>query len=131
MNATAKASMRISSWEESAYSTVSGTSLAQADSPATFTGDLEGSSKVRTLLVYPAGAAPSFIAHQTFEGSLHGRTGSFVLEQSGRFEDDAAHVTWKVVPGSGTGELAGLSGAGGYVAPTGTESIDVELTYEL
>ena len=131
MNTTATVSMVITGWEEKEYTTSGGLSLTQADSPATFTGDLEGASTTRTLLLYPADAAPTFVALQTFEGTLHGRTGTFVLQQTGTFADNAAHVTLAIVAGSGTGELAGISGSGGYVAPSGEPSINVELTYEL
>jgi hypothetical protein len=45
-----------------------------------------------------------------------GRRGSFVLQSSGTYADNTARVTWFVVPGSGTDELAGLSGQGGYTS---------------
>jgi Protein of unknown function (DUF3224) len=49
-------------------------------------------------------------------GCLAGRTGGFVLRAEGTWQDGAARTTWSVVPGSGTGDLGGLRGEGGYTA---------------
>lgn len=125
----ATASMTIDSWNEEAYAAAGAVSLAQADSPASFTGDLQGSSTVRTLLAYPTSAAPSFVALQAFEGTVLGKKGSVVLQQLGTFKDNAAHVELSVVPGSGTDELKGVSGTGSYVAPSGEPAISV--TFDL
>jgi Protein of unknown function (DUF3224) len=45
----------------------------------------------------------------------------------GGFEQGAASTRWTVVEGTGTGDLAGLEGDGGYVAKQG----DPEVAYEL
>ena len=48
----------------------------------------------------------------------------------GSFADGAASGTWRVIPGSGTGGLAGLRGSGTSVAtstPPGTFTFDYEL----
>jgi hypothetical protein len=42
---------------------------------------------------------------------LNGRTGSFALQHFGTMEDNKFDLTVKVVPGSGSGELTGISGA--------------------
>jgi hypothetical protein len=63
-------------------------------------------------------------------GRLGGRSGSFVVETNGVYEGGEARTTWSVVPGSGTGELAGLRGEGGAVAPggpNGTYTLDYDL----
>jgi hypothetical protein len=39
-----------------------------------------------------------------------------VLQVSGTFADGVARADWFVVPGSGTEDLSGLRGEGGYVA---------------
>ena len=45
-------------------------------------------------------------------GKLLGRAGSFVLQHEGTFSDGLARSSYFVVPGSGTGALARLSGEG-------------------
>jgi hypothetical protein len=44
------------------------------------------------------------------QGLLAGRRGSFVLQHSSTMEGEIASQSIQVVPGSGTGDLAGLSG---------------------
>jgi hypothetical protein len=54
-----------------------------------------------------------------------------VLRLDGGFEGGAARTTWTVVEGSGTGDLAGLQGEGGYVAGQGEPAIAWELRWSL
>ena len=48
---------------------------------------------------------------------------------SGSFDGGEAKGEWTVVPGSGTDELGGLRGRGGFAAPLGSEAA-VTLEYE-
>jgi hypothetical protein len=43
-------------------------------------------------------------------GTLNGRTGTFALQHTGTMTRGAPQLSVTVVPDSGTGELAGLSG---------------------
>ena len=43
-------------------------------------------------------------------GSVKGRAGSFALQQSGVMEGGRPSMTVTVVPGSGSGELTGITG---------------------
>ncbi len=77
-----------------------------------FHGDLEAASlgemlSVRTEVQGSAG----YVALERVTGTLHGRKGSFVLQHSGTMHRGAASLALSVVPDSGSGELAGLSGA--------------------
>ena len=49
----------------------------------------------------------AYVGVERISGSVHGRTGNFVVTH---IADAATGMTVAVVPGSGTGELAGLSG---------------------
>jgi len=51
---------------------------------------------------------------QRFRGKLGGRRGTFVLQGSEIVDKGKIKATWFVVPGSGTGELLGLHGEGGF-----------------
>jgi hypothetical protein len=44
------------------------------------------------------------------EGTLHGRAGSLAFQQLGVMRDGDQELRYDVVPGSGTGELAGIDG---------------------
>jgi hypothetical protein len=71
-----------------------------------------------------------FTGLQHMVGQVGGRSGSYVLLADGSYDGAEARTAWKVVDGSGTGELAGLRGTGSAVAassPPGTFSFDYEL----
>lgn len=59
----------------------------------------------------PGGAA--YVAQERVVGTMGGRKGTFVLEHRATQVGSGEPVTWAgIVPGSGTGELAGVSGEG-------------------
>lgn len=77
-----------------------------------FQGDLAAASlgemlAIRTQVQGSAG----YVALERVTGTLHGRTGSFVLQHSGTMDRGASSLVLTVVPDSGTGELTGLRGA--------------------
>ena len=76
-----------------------------------FHGGLEGSSVGQMLAVRTAvkGSA-GYVALERFTGTLDGHAGSFVLQHSGTMTRGAAQLNLSVVPDSGTGALAGISG---------------------
>lgn len=77
-----------------------------------FQGDLIGHSLGEMLAVRTdVKGSAGYVALERVEGSLGGRTGSFVLQHSGTMNRGASTLALTVVPDSGTGELAGLSGS--------------------
>ena len=56
--------------------------------------------------------------------TLAGRSGSFALQHSGTMNRGALSLTVTVVPDSGTGELAGLSGSMGIQVVDGKHFYD-------
>ncbi len=67
-------------------------------------------------MVYPGNRSAKLVGLERVVGRLGNRWGSFVLEHSGTFEGGVAEASWSVVPGSGTGELRGLRGEGGFAS---------------
>ena len=51
-----------------------------------------------------------YVAMERVTGTLHGRSGTFVLQHSGTMTRGAPQLSVTVVPDSGTGQLAGLAG---------------------
>ncbi|WP_456427713.1 DUF3224 domain-containing protein [Rhodocaloribacter sp.] len=76
-----------------------------------FYGDLEARSEGRMLTAMTSikGSA-GYVALERVSGTLHGRSGTFVLQHSGAMRRGAQNLTVTVVPDSGTGELVSLSG---------------------
>jgi hypothetical protein len=76
-----------------------------------FSGDLEAASQGEMLAAMTAvkGSA-GYVALERVEGTLHGRSGTFVLQHSGTMTRGMPELSVTVVPDSGTEELTGLSG---------------------
>jgi uncharacterized protein DUF3224 len=96
-----------------------GPSLVQVELTETFGGDIEGQSTVRVIQVAHKDGSMTFVGLQRVHGSVGGRTGSFLLQPSGTVVGKETQAEWFVVPGSGTGELKGLRGDGGFKAQLG------------
>ena len=88
----------------------------------TFTGDIDGESTVRALHLQRDDKSASLVSVQRFRGKLGGRQGTFVLQGSEIVQDGKIKATWFVVPGSGTGDLVGLRGEGGFEGEFGKGS---------
>ena len=76
-----------------------------------FHGDLEGTSKGEMLAISTAvpGSA-GYVAMEQITGTLNGRNGTFALQHTGTMTRGTPQLSVTVVPDSGTGELAGLTG---------------------
>ncbi len=76
-----------------------------------FQGDLAATSRGQMLsaLTGVEGSA-GYVAIERVSGTLHGRSGSFVLQHSGTMNRGAQQLTISVVPDSGSGELTGIAG---------------------
>ncbi len=77
-----------------------------------FQGPLEGTSRVE-MMATTDGKSPSggYVALERFAGTLDGKSGGFILQHSGTMSPGAMQIGVLVSPGSGTGELAGISGS--------------------
>ena len=76
-----------------------------------FRGALEGVSRGQMLAVGGDAGWGVYVAIEKVEGSLDGRSGSFVLYHNGTMSPaDGQQLEVRVAPFSGTGELAGIAG---------------------
>jgi hypothetical protein len=77
----------------------------------TLEGDLSGTGRAEMLSVgTPIDGSAGYVAIDRITGTLHGRSGSFVLQHYGLMDRGAGTLIVRVVPDSGTDELAGLTG---------------------
>lgn len=123
----------VTSWDQKPYEGVpGGPALGEAVVGKSYRGDLEGTGKARLLMCRAEGQAgeagagegdageketdggPSnagYVASEQIVGRLEGREGAFVVQHWGVAAAGATPWTaGHVVPGSGTGELKGLTG---------------------
>ncbi len=112
--------------------------LADKDADATlgrmsidkvFHGDLEGASKGEMLSAFTnVKDSAGYVAIERVSGTLHGRSGTFVLQHSATMTKGAQQLTITVVPDSGTGQLAGLAGKMAIEIANGKHSYVFEYT---
>ena len=109
--------------------TTADATLGRMSADKQYHGDIEGTGKGEMLT---AGTSvkdsAGYVAIERVSGALHGRKGSFVLQHSGIMTRGAPQLTITVVPDSGTGELAGLTGTMGIMIAGGKHSYDFEYT---
>ncbi|QDQ09628.1 DUF3224 domain-containing protein [Streptomyces spectabilis] len=86
---------------------------------ATMAEQYEGEAVGHSTTLFTAAAdqatgTGTYVALKSFEGTLHTRSGTFNFAHSGTTVDSRKQDGYFViVPGSGTGDLAGISGTGG------------------
>lgn len=74
-------------------------------------GDLDAAGRGEMLsATTDVKGSAGYVALERVTGTLHGRSGSFVLQHSGIMTRGEPQLSVTVVPDSGTGELAGLAG---------------------
>jgi hypothetical protein len=77
-----------------------------------FSGDLDAASLGEMLSAagHVQGSA-GYVAIERVTGTLHGKSGSFVLQHTGTMDRGVPSLSIQVVPDSGTEALTGLSGS--------------------
>jgi Protein of unknown function (DUF3224) len=131
MKTLANSRFAIKSWDEKPYSEgPDQPKLTRGTVMKTYTGDIAGEGHVEYLMMYRSDGSAAFVGLERVIGQLAGKTGSFVLQRTGTFENGVATEHYSVISGSGTGELRGLSGEGTSAVGHGLEH-PVTLNYEL
>jgi hypothetical protein len=94
-----------------------------------FHGDLEATSKGEMLSAGTAvkGSA-AYLAIERVSGTLHGRTGSFILKHRGIMTHGAPQLATTVAPDSGTGQLTDLAGKMAITTADGKHSYEFGYT---
>lgn len=93
-----------------------------------FHGGLEAAGKGEMLSAGTAvkGSA-GYVAIEKVSGTLNGRKGTFILQHNATMTRGAPQLSITVVPDSGTGELAGITGSMTIdIAPDGKHSYDFD-----
>jgi hypothetical protein len=89
-----------------------GSTLGRLSLAKQFQGDLEGASRGEMLTAMtPVKGSAGYVAIERVTGTLHGRTGSFVLLHRGIMTGGAQELSITIVPDSGTDGMVGLSGS--------------------
>jgi hypothetical protein len=97
-----------------------GVKLTQTTSKQYLAGDADAVGTVNYVTFYHPDGTCTYVGLTHFEATLDGKKGTFVVRSTGRWEVDTARESWVIIPGTGTGELAGIKGEGGFVIKHGT-----------
>jgi hypothetical protein len=107
----------------------SGAAIGRMTIGKQYHGDLEATSAGQMLAhrTSVAGSA-GYVAMEIVSGSLHGRSGTFVLQHSGTMTRGAPQLIISVVPDSGSDELQGLAGTLAITITGGQHFYEFEYT---
>jgi hypothetical protein len=105
-----------------------GPALTRIHVEESFSGDIAGDGAVEFLQAAHADGSASFVGIERVSGSVADREGTFLLQDAGTVDGNIVSGDWFVIPNSGTGELSGLRGEGGFHASLG-ENAQVYLDY--
>jgi hypothetical protein len=92
----------------------------------TYAGDVVGRGITQFTSAFdPSTGVGTYVAMESFEGSIDGRAGTFnFVHAASTSGTDRTHEYGLIVPGSGTGELAGIAG-------TVTIAVDADGTHRI
>ena len=68
----------------------------------------------------------AYVAVERVTGSVHGRKGTFAMHHTGVMNRGAPSLAVVIVPDSGTGELAGISGTLNIIIEKGVHSYELD-----
>jgi len=103
------------------------TSLGRMSIDKRFEGGLQAVSKGQMLTAgTPVKGSAVYVAVETITGTLNGRSGAFTLYHTGVMTRGEPRLSITVVPDSGSGELAGLTGQMSITIENGKHSYDFE-----
>ena len=96
-----------------------------------FHGDLEGTGKGEMLSIMGSvKGSGAYVAVEWVTGTLHGKSGTFALHHTGIMKRSVPSLSIHVVPDSGTGELAGITGKLNIIIEAGKHSYEFDYLLE-
>lgn len=90
-------------------------------------GDLEAASQGEMISAGdPKTGEAGYVAMERVTGTLSGKTGGFALQHAATMHAGGHEMRILITPGSGTGELAGITGIFSITIANGQHSYDLE-----
>lgn len=108
--ATVRGRFDLTRWEEEVYDEAEGAKLVRVAGAKAFEGGISGTSEMQLLQAFAQEGAAAYVGIERVTARVDGRRGTFVLRHSAVGDATGGSMSVDVVPGSGTGELAGLRG---------------------
>ncbi|MEU8323829.1 DUF3224 domain-containing protein [Nonomuraea sp. NPDC048881] len=105
-----EARFEITDFDEDVYETPSeGPRMTRVTIRKRYQGVIDGMG-VAEVLTAQGDSGGGYVASERIEGTLDGRQGTFVIQHAGVADGDEQSSHGSIVPGSGTGGLAGIRG---------------------
>ena len=102
-----------------------GSKLGRMSIDKEISGDLVATTQGQMLSAFgEVKGSAGYVAMEGVAGELHGRKGSFVLQHTGTVNRGVPSLQITVVPDSGVGELAGLTGEFKIIIAEGLHSYE-------
>ena len=133
----AQGTFSVKKWEEKTYDQISSNmKMTKATVEYAFAGGITGKASVEYVMCYtyvdPSDQHQSsavYVGLINFTGTIEGKEGSFVMEDTGAFNNGTASSVLNIVGGSGSGALKKIAGTGIYRA--NQQDFRIELEYSL
>lgn len=111
---------QITDWQETTtFQNDDGQKVTTADIKQTYTGELQGTSKVQYVMCYTSDSHALFTGFEVITVEQNGTVSTLTLQHTGEFKNGVAVSEFKVVEGTGTGTYSGSSGNGQFGAGEG------------
>lgn len=123
MTAHAEGTFQVETKPLAPYNTSAGAGVGRFSIDKQYHGDIEGTGEGEMLSSgNPASGSAGYVAIERVTATIRGKTGSFSLQHSGTMEKGALSLSISVVPGSGTGDFAGIAGTMNITVENGKHS---------
>jgi hypothetical protein len=101
----------LTSWDEEVFDNAEGARLVRVRNTKSFEGGIFGTSTAELLQAIAGDAGAAYVGIERVTAEIDGRKGTFVFRHSAcQTADGRGDMRVDVVPGSATGDLAGLTG---------------------
>ena len=110
MGTTIKPTFGIERWDEHPTWQGDDRKITRATVVKRYVGALDAIGTMEYVMAYAPDGTARYVGLERVDGTLDGHPGSFVFEDTGTFRDGVAASSFRIVEGSGTGELTGISG---------------------
>lgn len=108
---SAKGTFVIDDWAGTPVDSPEGHPMSTAIVRKAFSGDIVGASVAHLVLAQtPVEGSAAYVGLERLDVRIDGRSGTFLLLHDAVSVKGKAVGTWTIVPDSGTGELAGITG---------------------
>jgi hypothetical protein len=126
----AKGTFEVKITPQPAEENVGDPTIGRLSMDKTFSGDIVGTSKGQMLgISTEANDAGGYVAAERVTGTLDGKKGGFALQHTGTMQGGNFEMLITVVPGSGTGELKGISGKMKIIIEKGKHFYEFEYSF--